>query len=41
VEPDDNFFDITSGKVSVLLKGAREAILSDPPRLLSVYDVQK
>ena len=41
VEPDDNFFDITDGKVSVLLCGEREAILSEMPRILSVYDVQR
>ena len=41
VEPDDNFFDITDGKVSVLLCGTREAIFSETPKLLSVWDVQK
>ena len=40
VEPDDNFFDITNGKVSVLLCGEKEAIFSEMPRILSVYDVQ-
>ena len=41
VEPDENFFDITDGKVSVLLLGEKEAIFSEMPKLLSVYDVQK
>ena len=40
VEPDDNFFDITNGKVSVLLCGEKEAIFSEMPKILSVYDVQ-
>ncbi len=40
-EPDDNFFDITDGKVSVLINGTAEDILSEMPKLLSVYDVQK
>ena len=41
VEPDDNFFDITDGKVSVLLNGTKDGIFSEEPKLLSVYDVQK
>ncbi|MBR7160915.1 MAG: glycoside hydrolase family 2 protein, partial [Clostridia bacterium] len=41
VEPDDNFFDVTNGKISVLLNGEKDAILSETPKLLSVYDVQK
>ena len=41
VEPEDNFFDITNGKVSVLLCGTREAIFSEAPKLLSAWDVQK
>ena len=41
VEPDDNFFDITNGKASVLLCGEREAVFSEMPKILSVYDVQK
>jgi hypothetical protein len=41
VEPDDNFFDITNGKASVLLCGETEAIFSEMPKILSVYDVQK
>ena len=41
VEPDENFFDITDGKASVLLLGEKEAIFSETPKLLSVYDVQK
>ena len=41
VEPDDNFFDVTDGKISVLLNGEKDAILSEAPTLLSVYDVQK
>ena len=41
VEPDDNFFDITNGKASVLLNGEKDAILSEAPTLLSVWDVQK
>ena len=41
VEPDDNFFDITNGKISVLLCGEKEAIFSEIPKILSVYDVQK
>ncbi len=41
VEPDENFFDITDGKASVLLLGEKEAIFSEAPKLLSVYDVQK
>ena len=41
VEPDDNFFDITNGKASVLLNGKKDAILSEAPTLLSVWDVQK
>ena len=41
VEPDVNFFDITDGTVSVLLEGERDAILSEMPKILSVYDVQK
>jgi beta-mannosidase len=41
VEPDENFFDITDGKASVLLFGEKEAIFSETPKLLSVYDVQK
>ena len=41
VTPEDNFFDITNGKVSVLLSGEREDILSEMPKILSVYDVQK
>ncbi|MBQ9748538.1 MAG: glycoside hydrolase family 2 protein [Clostridia bacterium] len=40
VTPEDNFFDITSGKKRVRLIGEREAILSEAPRLISVYDVQ-
>ena len=40
VEPEDNFFDITDGKISVLLNGTKEAIESESPKLLSVYDVQ-
>lgn len=40
VEPDDNFFDITNGKVSILLCGEKEAIFSEMPKILSVYDVQ-
>ena len=41
VTPEDNFFDITNGKVSVLLSGERDDILSEIPKILSVYDVQK
>ena len=41
IEPDDNFFDVTNGKISVLLNGEKDAILSEMPKLLSVYDVQK
>jgi beta-mannosidase len=41
VEPDDNFFDVTNGKVSVLLSGEKEAIFSEMPKIISVYDVQK
>ena len=41
VEPDVNFFDITDGTVSILLDGERDAILSEMPKILSVYDVQK
>jgi DNA-binding Lrp family transcriptional regulator len=41
VEPDDNFFDVTNGKVSVLLSGEKEAIFSEMPKMISVYDVQK
>ncbi len=41
VEPEDNFFDITNGMTSVLLCGTREAIFSEAPKLLSVWDVQK
>ena len=41
VEPEDNFFDITNGKVSVLLCGTSEAVFSEAPKLLSVWDVQK
>ena len=41
VELDENFFDITDGKASVLLLGEKEAIFSEAPKLLSVYDVQK
>ncbi len=40
VEPEDSFFDITDGKISVLLNGTKEAIESEPPKLLSAYDVQ-
>ena len=41
VEPDVNFFDITDGKVSVLLNGTKEAILSEAPTIISVWDVQQ
>jgi beta-mannosidase len=41
VEPDVNFFDITDGKVSVLLNGEKEAILSEAPKIISVWDVQQ
>ena len=41
VEPEDNFFDITNGKASVLLCGTSEAVFSEAPKLLSVWDVQK
>ena len=41
VEPDDNFFDITGGKISVLLNGKKEAIFSETPKILSTWDVQK
>ena len=41
VEPDDNFFDVTNGKASVLLSGEKEAIFSEMPKIISVYDVQK
>jgi hypothetical protein len=40
VEPEDNFFDITNGTASVLLNGEKEAILSEAPKILSVFDVQ-
>jgi beta-mannosidase len=40
VEPEDNFFDMTDGRISVLLHGEKEAIFSDIPKLLSAYDVQ-
>jgi hypothetical protein len=40
VIPEDNFFDITNGTASVLLSGKREDILSEMPKILSVYDVQ-
>ena len=39
VTPEDNFFDLTNGTASVLLSGDREDILSEMPRILSVYDV--
>ena len=39
VTPEDNFFDLTNGTASVLLSGEREDILSEMPRILSVYDV--
>ncbi len=41
VEPEDNFFDLTNGRASVLLSGKRDAIYSEMPKILSVYDVQK
>ena len=42
VEPDENFFDITNGKTSVLLCSEEEEdILSEIPTVISVYDVQK
>ena len=40
VEPEDNFFDITNGKISVLLHGKKEDILSETPKILTAYDVQ-
>ncbi|MBQ8497912.1 MAG: glycoside hydrolase family 2 protein [Clostridia bacterium] len=40
VTPEDNFFDITDGKASILLDGKKEDILSEMPKILSVYDVQ-
>lgn len=40
VEPEDNFFDITDGKISVLLHGKKEDILSETPKILTAYDVQ-
>ena len=40
ITPEDNFFDITDGKISVLLRGEREAVLSERPNILTAYDVQ-
>ncbi len=36
----DNFFDITDKTVRVRLSGKKEDILSEMPKILSVYDVQ-
>ncbi len=40
VEPEDNFFDITDGKKTIRILGEKDAILSETPRLISVYDMQ-
>ena len=40
VEPEDNFFDITNGTISVLLHGKEEDILSEAPKILTAYDAQ-
>ena len=39
-EPEDNFFDITDGKISIRILGEKEAILAEKPKVLSVFDVQ-
>lgn len=39
-EPEDNFFDITDGKISIRILGEKEAILAEKPTVLSVFDVQ-
>ena len=39
-EPDDNFFDITEEKISVLIHVKEATALTKMPKLLSVYDVQ-
>jgi beta-mannosidase len=41
VTPDDNFFDITNEKTSVKLIGTKEAIFSEMPQIISVYDIQQ
>lgn len=40
VHAEENFFDITNGSKSVRLTGEREAVLSEMPKITSVYDVQ-
>ncbi len=37
---EDNFFDITDGKISVLLHGDKNVIFSEKPNILTAYDVQ-
>ena len=39
VRAEENFFDITDGKRAVRLIGKREDILSEMPKIVSVYDV--
>ena len=40
VRAEKNFFDITCGGTTVRIIGAREDILSEKPRITSVYNVQ-
>ena len=40
VRAEENFFDITNGSKSVRIFGEREAVLSEMPKIVSVYDVQ-
>jgi hypothetical protein len=39
VRTEENFFDITCGSKTVRLIGKREDILSEMPKIVSVYDV--